>query len=138
MKTNQASPHGRSARTDAARRAQLLTAFDRSGLSAAAFARQHGLNYTTFCGWRAQRAKTRTVPEFVQVEVAASTPPVELVIEVGPQTRLRVQSEVQIPIKSWCMNGTPAARPSVWTPFWANVLPANSSVVTERMKTGQR
>ena len=96
MKTNQVSPHGRSARTDAAHRAQLLAAFDRSGLSAAAFARQHGLNYTTFCGWRAQRAKTRKVPEFVQVEVAAPAPPVELVIEVGPPTRLPIQSESQI------------------------------------------
>jgi len=96
MKTNQASPHRRSTRTDAARRAQLLTAFDHSGLSAAAFARQHGLNYTTFCGWRARRANTRTAPEFVQVEVAAPAPPVELVIEVGPPTRLRIQSESQI------------------------------------------
>lgn len=96
MKIKQVSPHGRSSRTDAAHRAQLLAAFDHSGLSAAAFTRQHGLNYTTFCGWRAQRAKTRTAPEFVQVEVAAPTPPVELVIEVGPQTRLRVHSESQI------------------------------------------
>jgi hypothetical protein len=96
MKTSKASAPGRSARTNAARRAQLLAAFDRSGLSAAAFARQHGLNYTTFCGGRAQRGKTRTVPAFVQIEVAAPTPPVELVIEVGPHTRLRVQSEGQI------------------------------------------
>ena len=96
MKTNKVSPHRRSARTDAAHRAQLLAEFDRSGLSAAAFARQHRLNYTTFCGWRAQRAKTRKVPGFVQVEVAVPPPPVELVIEVGPQTRLRVHSESQI------------------------------------------
>ena len=96
MKTNQASGPGRSARTDAAHRAQLLAAFDRSGFSAAAFARQHELNHTTFCGWRAQRDKTRTAPAFVQVEVAASAAPVELVIEVGPPTRLRVQSEGQI------------------------------------------
>ena len=96
MKTNKASAPGRSARTDAAHRAQLLAAFDRSGLSAAAFARQHGLNYTTFCGWRAQRAKTRTAPAFVPVAVAVPAPPVELVIEVGSHTRMRVQSESQI------------------------------------------
>ena len=96
MKTNKASPHSRSSRTDTAHRTQLLAAFDRSGLSAAAFTRQHGLNYTTFCGWRAQRAKTRTTPAFVQVEVPAPIPPVELVIEVGPHTRLRVHSESQI------------------------------------------
>lgn len=34
--------------TDAARRAQPLAAFNRSGLSATAFARRHGLHYTTF------------------------------------------------------------------------------------------
>jgi len=34
MKTNKVSPLGRLARTDAADRAQLLAAFDRSGLSA--------------------------------------------------------------------------------------------------------
>jgi hypothetical protein len=96
MKSNRVTPRRRSVRIDAARRAQLLATFDRSGLSAAAFARQHGLNYTTFCGWRAQRGKTRSVPEFVQVEVAAPASPVELVIEVGPHTRLRVQSEGQI------------------------------------------
>ena len=96
MKTNKASPPSRSSRTDAAHRAQLLAVFDCSGLSAAAFARQHGLNYTTFCGWRAQRAKTRTAPAFVQVEVAAPAPPVELVIELGSHARMRVQSESQM------------------------------------------
>ena len=96
MKTKKAFPQHRSARPDAARRAQLLGTFDRSGLSAAAFARQQGLNYTTFCGWRAHRAKSQTTPAFVQVEVAAPAPPVELVIEVGPHTRLRVRSEGQM------------------------------------------
>jgi transposase-like protein len=111
MKTNRVSPRRRSGRIDAARRAQLLATFDRSGLSAAAFARQHGLNYTTFCGGRAQRAKTRTGPELVQVEVAAPAPPVELVIEMGPPTRLRVQSEGQIVLAARLLRSlnTPAA-----------------------------
>jgi transposase-like protein len=42
-------------RTTAAERAQILVTFDRSGLSAAASARQHGLHYTTFCAWRRQQ-----------------------------------------------------------------------------------
>jgi hypothetical protein len=41
----------RRARTSVARRRQLLAAFERSGLTAAAFARQHGIVYTTFCSW---------------------------------------------------------------------------------------
>jgi len=50
MKTSNGSPRRWRRRIQADRRAQLLVAFDRSGLSAAAFARQHGLNYTTFKG----------------------------------------------------------------------------------------
>lgn len=111
MKTKKASPRSRSARTDASHRTQLLATFDRSGLSAAAFARQQGLNYTTFCGWRSQRAKTQPMPAFVQVEVAAPAPPVELVIEVGPHTRLRVHSEGQIVLVARLLRSlnTPAA-----------------------------
>jgi transposase-like protein len=59
-------------RFDADQRAQLLAAFERSGLSGAAFARQHGIHYTTFCGWRQRQAKAR--PAFVQVELAAPQP----------------------------------------------------------------
>src|SRR5437867_4269640 len=77
-------------RTDQDQREQLLAAFDRSGLSAAEFARQQGLNYTTFCGWRQHRGQTPTPPAFVQGELAAAVAPVELVIEVGAQARLRL------------------------------------------------
>lgn len=38
-------------RTPAERRAQLLAAFHTSGLTQRAFARQEGVNYTTFCTW---------------------------------------------------------------------------------------
>lgn len=87
----------RGRRTDAARRAQLLAAFERSGLSAATFARQHQLNYTTFCGWRARRAKAQAAPAFVQVELPA--PPAlseELVLELGAQARVRLRSIGQL------------------------------------------
>jgi hypothetical protein len=71
----------------------LLAEFDRSGLSAAAFARRHQLTYTTFCSWRQQRAKTRASPGFVQIEMPASG---ELTIEVGAQVRLRINCPSQI------------------------------------------
>lgn len=73
----------RARRTDAAQRAELLAAFERSELSAAAFVRQHQINYTTFCGWRQRRAKAKSLPAFVQVELAPAAAPAELVIEVG-------------------------------------------------------
>lgn len=68
MNTSNGSGRRPRRRTDAARRAQLLAAFERSGLSAAAFARRHGLHYTTFCGWRQRRTQAKTALAFVQVE----------------------------------------------------------------------
>lgn len=83
-------------RANAARRAKLLATFDRSGLSAAEFARQQGLTYTTFCGWRHRRAKTTSSPGFVQVELLTSATPAPLVIELGTQGRIRIESAGQI------------------------------------------
>ena len=71
-------------------------AFDRSGLSAAAFARQHRLNYTTFCGWRQRRANAKPAPAFVQVELPEPAAPVELMIELGAQSRMPITSTGQI------------------------------------------
>ena len=84
-------------RRDAAalRREQLLAQFERSGMSAAEFARQNGLNYTTFCGWRQRRERARALPAFVQVEVASEAIAVELTIELGAQARMRIHSEKQ-------------------------------------------
>ena len=94
------SPNGlsrqRRQRTPSRRRAQLLAAFDRSGLSAAAFARQHDIGYTTFCGWRHRRAKTKVSPTFVEVELPGPVAAVELLIEVGAHTRLRISSAGQV------------------------------------------
>jgi hypothetical protein len=94
MKTS--NPPSRPRRTDAARRAQLLGAFERSGLSAAAFARQHKLNYTTFCAWRQRRAKANSSPTFVEVELPAALAPAGLVIELGRAARMRIESAGQI------------------------------------------
>jgi hypothetical protein len=77
------------------RRVELLGAYDRSGLSAAAFARQHNINYTTFCGWRQRRDKSRNSPAFVEIEVPVASAPVELVLELGV-ARLRLHSNSQI------------------------------------------
>ena len=96
MKSSSRSPRRRTTDAELARRARLLAAFDRSGLSAAAFARQHHLTYTTFCSWRQQRAKAKTSPVFVQVELPAPTAPVELLIELGGHARLRINSADQI------------------------------------------
>lgn len=96
MKTSKGFPRGRRRRSDAGRRDQLLAAFDRSGLSAAAFAREQKLNYTTFCGWRQRRGKSKASPGFVEIELPTPTAAGELVIELGGQTRLRIHSPSQM------------------------------------------
>jgi hypothetical protein len=95
MKRSNGVPRHRWQRTRPSRRTQLLAAFDRSGLSAAAFARQHGIGYTTFCGWRHRRTKAKASPAFVEVELPGPAAAVELLIEVGAHTRLRVSSAGQ-------------------------------------------
>ena len=59
-------------------------------MSAAAFARRHGLHYTTFCGWRQRRSKAS--PGFVQVELPPAPGPVELVVELAPHARICITS----------------------------------------------
>jgi hypothetical protein len=45
-----------------AQRQELLNAFDRSGLSAMAFARSHGVCYQTFIAWQRKRREQPTLP----------------------------------------------------------------------------
>jgi len=97
MKRNRVSPRRRAPRTDAAQRAQILAAFDRSGLSAADFARQHGVHYTTLSAWRQRRDRAKASAAFVQVELDPPAPLSELVLEVGA-VRLRLVSEAQLPL----------------------------------------
>ena len=86
----------RRSRTTPAQRAQLLARFERSGLSAAAFARQHKLHYTTFCGWRQRQGKAEPAPGFVQVELPTPEAPAGLVIEWGTSARMRIAHAGQI------------------------------------------
>lgn len=94
MKRSNGSPRRLRKSTSRKRREQLLVAFDRSGLSAAAFARRHGLHYTTFCGWRQRRSKAS--PGFVQVELPSAPRSVELVVQLGPQARICITSVAQV------------------------------------------
>lgn len=96
MKRSNRFPRPRRARTSPSQRAQLLAAFARSGLSAVAFARQQGISYTTFCGWRHRQAQPHNSPAFVEVELSEPATAVELWIELGAHARLRMTSAGQI------------------------------------------
>ena len=86
MKNSNGFVRQRRPRTSSRRRTQLL----------AAFARQEGLCYTTFCAWRSRRPKTKASPAFVEVEMPAQAATTELCIEVGTHARLRLTSASQI------------------------------------------
>lgn len=110
MKRPEGFPRRRASRTDSSRRAQLLADFDRSGLSAAVFARRHGLHYTTFCGWRQRRDQAKASPAFVQVELSPPAAQAELVIELGAAW-LRLTTEAQIPLAARLLQTLHASRP---------------------------
>ncbi len=86
-------------RVSARKRERLLEEFDRSGMSAAAFTRQRGINYTTFHSWRRRirAAEKPNRPRLVEVEMEpAPSGPVEL--RVGSLTRLEIRSPEQVRI----------------------------------------
>jgi len=112
MKSLTVSPRRRARRTDAARRAQVLAAFARSGLSASAFARRQGVHYTTFCGWRQRQAQAGPSPAgFVQVQLVEPEAAGELVVELGPTGRLRLTSLAQLPLAARLLQALNAPSP---------------------------
>jgi hypothetical protein len=103
--------NGRARRVTATRRTQLLADFEQSGLSAAAFARQHQIRYTTFCGWRTRRSPSQRPPPFVEVELAAPATSEVWVVELGGQARVRLQSPGQIALAAQLLGHLNPARP---------------------------
>jgi hypothetical protein len=86
-------------------RQQLLEAFDRSGLSAMAFTKQHGVSYQTFIAWlRKQRQAGETlppdVPAFAEVMIkeraSPQAPGLRIVLPCG--TALEVASRAALPL----------------------------------------
>ena len=86
-------------------RQQLLEAFDRSGLSAMAFSKQHGVSYQTFIAWlRKQRQAGESlppdVPAFAEVMIkepaSPQAPVLRVVLPCG--TALEVTSHAALPL----------------------------------------
>lgn len=105
MKSSNGPPARRRPPTALRHRTRLLAAFDRSGLSAAAFARQRGIRYTTFCGWCQRRARPPAAPAFVQVAVAEPPASAELRIELGAHAHVRLTSVSQIELAVRLLQG---------------------------------
>jgi len=109
MKRSNGSPRRLRKYTSPKRQEQLLAAFDRSGLSAAVFARQHRIHYTTFCNWRHRRAKP--APAFVQVELPTPPTPVEVTVDLVAQARIRIRSATQIELVARLLQALNAPSP---------------------------
>lgn len=88
-----------------AQRGELLEAFDRSGLSALAFSKQHGICYQTFIAWLRKRRQPGDVfppgiPAFAEVMLPESTttPCAALRIVLPCGTALEVSSRAALPL----------------------------------------
>ena len=97
-------------RTSLAERAALLHEFEHSGLSAAAFARQQGVGYSTFYHWRRQ-ARTATAPAFVEVDLSPAPVAESLLVELGPVPRLRLTHAPQVALAAQLLRALHAPTP---------------------------
>jgi transposase-like protein len=92
-------------RYTAGQRQNLLEAFERSGLSAMAFSRQHGICYQTFIAWLRKRRQSGEalppgVPAFAEVMLQEPPPApiaaLRIVLPCG--TALEVSSRAALPL----------------------------------------
>ena len=90
-----------------AQREELLDAFDRSGLSAMAFARSHGVKYQTFIAWRRKRREQADVaaagsgPAFAEVMVAdrkSAAPVAALRVILPCGSAIEITSRAALPL----------------------------------------
>ncbi len=108
----------------APQREALLDAFDRSGQSAMAFSRQHGIKYPTFANWiQCRRKKTEgsrreEVPAFTEVimdalpgTVDATPVPEALRISLGNGFHVDVASRKHLPWAAELLRHLSTSRP---------------------------
>lgn len=85
-------------RYTAAQRQEFLTQYQRSGLSASTFARQHGLNLSTLYQWtqRRESVSPRPVPLFKEVllPTTPTLPAWAAEIALGHELTLRLGSQI--------------------------------------------
>jgi hypothetical protein len=84
-------------RTPLAQRQQILTHFRQSGLTQAAFAKQHALNANTLHGWlRKDRLLPR--PAFLEVHPVPALDPHSCQLHLGPHLSLQLST---LPDPTW-------------------------------------
>ncbi len=93
-------------RTPAADREALLDLFEQGGISGAAFARLHGVRYSTFAHWRNLRRKQSAKPpetpsasmfQEIVIPAASNRRPEGLALELPLGIRVQLERADQIP-----------------------------------------
>lgn len=93
--------------TPSEQRETLLDAFERSGMSGAAFAKLHGIRYTTFAYWRQRRSRrfgaeketAQPEPFFEEVELrAARSEAAGLSVTLPGGASVRIERADQFPL----------------------------------------
>ena len=90
-------------RTSKEQRRVILAEFERSGLSAARFARQTGLKYSTLAFWvqryrRTKRPSSKPALRLLEAVVAPTTSDPVLQVQLPGGARVELQSIAQIPL----------------------------------------
>jgi hypothetical protein len=85
-------------------RKQLLEEFERSGLSAVAFTRERGLDYTTFCRWRRGDVRATVPPGFVEVQCGSPSGSADVTIEIDRVGILRISKPEDIELAAALMD----------------------------------
>jgi transposase-like protein len=90
-------------RTSREQRRLLLAEFERSGLSAAEFARRTGLKYSTFAFWvqryrRTKRPSRKAPLRLLEAVLTTATPTTALTVHLPGGARLELREAGQIPL----------------------------------------
>ena len=90
-------------RTSKAQRRVILAQFEHSGMSAAQFARQTGLKYSTFALWvqryrRTKRPDRKSPVRLLEAVVAAAPQSPTLLVQLPGGARLEIREAGQVPL----------------------------------------
>ena len=90
-------------RTSKQQRRVILAEFERSGVSAAQFARRTGLKYSTFAAWvhrhrRRKRLEAKSPVRLLEAVVASAPVPSILEVQLPGGARLEVRDASQVPL----------------------------------------
>ena len=101
----------RNQRVSSEQREELVRAFEHSGLTAAAFARGHGIKYTTLRYWLQRASQPKLDPQPTLIEVVQEAPnDGSLEIRLGEACRIEITDPKQAKLAAAVIREWEAAR----------------------------